>query len=264
MKSFWLTPQITLVFALFGVQMAHAEEVDKGLETVKAAINSLHLRDKPEKITKSVIPGMYQVIVGQYVLYVSADGRYMLQGDLYDVHNRINLTDEIRQEGRVKAMSKLDEDSLIVFSPKADKVKYTITAFTDVDCGYCRKLHKEIKQYNDLGIAVRYASYPRAGVNSPSFYKAAAVWCAADQHKAMTMAKNGASLQQLRALDQEKGKTCDDSIKQQMSIANKVGVTGTPTLVMQDGAVLPGYLPPKRLLQALDEDAKRNKTNNGS
>jgi thiol:disulfide interchange protein DsbC len=262
MKKFWLTPQIFLITTLVGVPVANAEE-EKGLETVKAAINSLHLRDKPEKITKSVIPGMYEVVVGQYVLYVSADGRYMLQGDLYDVHKRVNLTDEIRQEGRVKAMKALDSDSLIVFSPKSDKVKYTITAFTDVDCGYCRKLHKEIKEYNALGIAVRYASYPRAGVNSPSYYKAAAVWCAVDRNKAMTMAKNGATLEQLKGLEQVKGKTCDDSIQQQMKIANLVGVTGTPTLVMQDGSVLPGYLPPKQLLQALDEDAKQNQASNG-
>ena len=264
MKKFWLIPQFTLIGALVSVPIANAEEQDKGLETVKAAITSLQLRDKPEKITKSVIPGMYEVVIGQYILYVSADGHYMLQGDLYDVQKRVNLTDEIRQEGRIKAMKALDEDSLIVFSPKPEKVKYTITAFTDVDCGYCRKLHKEIKEYNDLGIAVRYASYPRAGVNSPSYYKAAAVWCAVDQHKAMTMAKNGASLDQLKGLDQVKGKTCDDSIKQQMKVANLIGVTGTPTLVMQDGSVLPGYLPPKRLLEALDDDAKQNNGKNGS
>lgn len=258
MKKFWLIPQITLILALTGVAQAKADD-DKDLETVKAAINSLHLRDKPEKITKSVIPGIYQVVVGQFVLYVSADGRYMLQGDLYDVNRRINLTDEIRQERTAKAMQALDEDSLIVFSPKPEKVKYTITAFTDVDCGYCRKLHKEIQEYNDLGIAVRYASYPRSGINTPSFYKAAAVWCAADQHKAMTLAKNGANLSQLKELDKVKGKSCDDTIKKQMKIANMVGVTGTPTLVMQDGSVLPGYVPPQRLLQALDEDAKQKK-----
>jgi len=262
MKKFWLIPQLTVISALLFVHTAWAEE-DKGLETVKAAINSLQLKDKPDRITKSVIPGMYEAIIGQYVLYFSADGRYMLQGDLYDVQNRINLTDEIRQEGRVKAMKTLDEDSLIVFSPKPEKVKYTITAFTDVDCGYCRKLHKEVKEYNDLGIAIRYASYPRSGVNTPSFYKAAAVWCAVDRNKAMTMAKNGANLEQLKGLEQVKGKNCDNDIKQQMKVANLIGVTGTPTLVMQDGSVLPGYLPPQRLLQALDEDAKRMKASNG-
>ena len=120
-----------------------------------------------------------------------------------------------------------------------------------------------MQEYNDLGIAIRYASYPRAGVNSPSYDKAAAVWCAVDRNKAMNLAKGGASLEQLKVLDQVKDKSCKDPIQKQMKIANLVGVTGTPTLVMEDGSVLPGYLPPQRLLEALDEDAKHNKSNSG-
>jgi thiol:disulfide interchange protein DsbC len=155
-------------------------------------------------------------------------------------------------------MEELDKDSMIIFSPESGKAKYTITAFTDIDCGYCRKLHSEMKDYNDLGIEVRYVSYPRAGLNSPSYEKAVAVWCSVDRNKAMSSAKAGASLEQLKKAEQVKDQSCKDPIKQHMKVASMVGVTGTPTLVMDDGSVLPGYLPAQRLLQALQENAKTN------
>jgi thiol:disulfide interchange protein DsbC len=257
MKNFLSMAQILLMSTLFAAQSVYAEE-DQATATVKAAIESLGLRDTPDKITKSTIPGLYEVVVGQYVLYVSADGKYMLQGDLYDVQRRVNLTDEIRAVRRAKAMEELNEESMIVFGPESGKAKYTITAFTDIDCGYCRKLHKEMKEYNDLGIEVRYVSYPRAGLNSPSYEKAVAVWCAVDRNKAMSTAKAGASLSELQKVAHVKDESCKDPIKQHMKVAGMVGVTGTPTLVMDDGSVLPGYLPPQRLLQALKEHASTN------
>jgi thiol:disulfide interchange protein DsbC len=178
------------------------------------------------------------------VIYVSSDGRYMLEGDLYDLKNRINLTETKRRAGRAKVINAIDEKSMIVFSPEKDKVKYTITAFTDVDCGYCRKLHKQIKQYNDLGIAVRYLAYPRSGVNTPSYYKAVSVWCSADRKEAITEAKSGAKMER---------KDCDNPVKAHMAAAKEVGVTGTPTLVLQSGQVIPGYVEPKRLIKILDQ-----------
>jgi thiol:disulfide interchange protein DsbC len=266
MKRLFITAQIALMSALFVGALSvasstYAEEENKDIATIKAAIASLGLKDKPEKIIPSAVPGLYEVLVGQYVLYVSGDGKYMLQGDLYDVQRRVNLTDEIRSENRVKAMRALDEDSMIIFSPADGKAKFTITAFTDIDCGYCRKLHKEMQQYNELGIEVRYVSYPRAGLNSPSYEKAVAVWCAVDRNKAMTTAKSGASLNQLKEVEQVKDKSCKDPIKEHMKIANLVGVTGTPTLVMEDGSVLPGYVPADRLYQELEKHAKSQKSN---
>lgn len=259
MKKLVLMAQLALMSTLLVAQSGYAEE-DKAVATVKAAIKSLGLKDNPEKITKSILPGLYEVVVGQYVLYVSDDGKYMLQGDLYDVQRRVNLTDEIRSEGRLKAMQELDEDTMIVFAPKSGSPKFTITAFTDIDCGYCRKLHSQMKAYNDLGIEVRYASYPRAGMNSPSYDKAVAVWCAVDRNNSMNIAKAGASLSQLKEQKQVDDKSCKDPIAQHMKIAHMVGVTGTPTLVMEDGTVLPGYLPPDRLLEELKQNAKKHQS----
>lgn len=247
------------LFALFltGLtsQMALA---DNDLDNVKKVLNKLMPKAKPDSVMQSAIPGIYEVVMGAHVVYVSADGRYMVEGDMYDLKNRVNLTENKRQAGRVKAIDTIDEGSMIIFKPESGKVKHVITAFTDIDCGYCRKLHSQMKDYNQRGIEVRYVSYPRAGKNSSSYVKAKYVWCAVDRNKAMTFAKGGAKLEQLKALEQVKGKDCAAQIDKDMQVANDVGVSGTPTLVMADGKVLPGYVAPDRLLKYLDEE--KNKT----
>lgn len=250
MKNLWLIALLTI----FTTQVAYAE--DKGLASVKAALKVLMPKAQADSVAKSGLPGIYEAVYGAQVIYISTDGRFMFDGDLYDVQRRVNLTEEKRQGGRVKAMSGIDKDSMIIFSPKG-KVKHTITAFTDIDCGYCRKLHKEMKDYNDMGIEVRYVAYPRAGLNSDSYRKAAAVWCAVDSNKAMNFAKGGAKLEQLQQVKQVKDETCKDPIKRHMEVANTIGVTGTPTLVLQDGSVLPGYVPAKRLIQVLENQADK-------
>ena len=103
---------------------------------------------------------------------------------------------------------------------------------------------------------MRYASYPRSGVNTDSYFKAIQVWCAKDPQKAMSFAKNGAKLTQLKALEQVAGKDCDSAIKKHLSIARELGVTGTPTLVMGNGKVVPGYVPASRLIKMLDRENK--------
>lgn len=247
---------VLIALTLFVIApFANAE--DKDLATVTAALNALMPKVKADSVAKSAIPGMYEAVYGAQVVYISADGRFMIEGDLYDMQRRVNLTEEKRQLGRVKAMDTIDEDSMIVFKSTAGKAKYVITAFTDIDCGYCRKLHKEMKQYNDLGIEVRYVSYPRAGLKSPAYQKAVAVWCAKDRNEAMTEAKNGVKLDQLQKIEQVADKTCKDPIAEHMKVANAVGVSGTPTLVMEDGSVLPGYVPAQRLLKILEDSAKK-------
>lgn len=221
------------------------------LDAVRAGLKALNIKAEPDSIKKAKIPGFYQVMFGAQVFYVSADARYMIEGDVWDLKSRVNLTEQQRSSGRVKAVAGMDESSLLMFSPSKQKTKYSITAFTDIDCGYCRKLHKQMKDYNKLGIEIRYAAYPRSGPQTPSYFKAVAVWCAKDRNKAMNFAKGGAKLEQLQKLAQVDGEKCKNSIAQHMKVAREVGVSGTPTLVMEDGSVLPGYVPPERLLQEL-------------
>jgi thiol:disulfide interchange protein DsbC len=214
------------------------------ISTIKKVLGALMPQAQADSIKPAGFPGMYEAIYGSQIIYISSDGRYMLEGDLYDLKNRTNLTEGKRRVGRAKVVADMDEKDMVVFAPKKEMIKHTITAFTDIDCGYCRKLHKQIKDYNDLGIAIRYAAYPRSGVNTPSYFKAVSVWCADDRKTAMTKSKAGETLPRA---------DCKNPVKDQMEAAKLVGVTGTPTLVLEGGRVIPGYVEPKRLLKILQQ-----------
>jgi thiol:disulfide interchange protein DsbC len=133
---------------------------------------------------------------------------------------------------------------MVVFPP-AGPTKHTVTVFTDIDCGYCRKLHQEIADYNQQGIKVRYLMYPRAGVGSESYNKAVWVWCADDRQDAITRAKRGEEIPH---------KTCANPVKEQFELGQTLGVRGTPSIILENGQMVPGYVPAAQLAQMLDEN----------
>ncbi|NOZ53256.1 MAG: DsbC family protein [Gammaproteobacteria bacterium] len=232
----------------FSLQLTYADEV--GLAKVQSALQSLMPGAKPDSVAESVIPGIYEAVFGAQVVYVTGDGRFMIEGDVYDINRRVNLTEGKRQDGRIRTIKSLDPESLITFKPK--ETKYVVTAFTDIDCGYCRKLHAEISDYNDLGIEIRYAAFPRSGPQTTSYFKAVSVWCAEDRGKAMDFAKGGAKLEQLQKVAQvNDSKACEKSVQKHSNTARDVGVTGTPTLFMENGQIIPGYVPADRLIKIL-------------
>jgi len=248
------------ILALFIMMLAGGQTVladDPQLAKVETALKGLMPKAKPDAIAESAIPGLYEAVYGAQVVYVTANGQYMIEGDIYDLKQRVNLTEAKRQGGRLKAVNSIEHKSMIVFKPEKNKSKYVLSVFTDIDCGYCRKLHEQVKDYNKLGIELHYLAYPRAGLQSKSYQKAVAVWCAVDRNKAMSFAKGGATLAQLQKLTQVEDQSCKDAIKIHYETAREVGVTGTPTLVMEDGSVLPGYVPPDRLIKILDSNAKK-------
>ena len=199
---------------------------------------------KPASVEPTPVAGLYEVVVGSNVVYMSADGRYMLQGELVDVQNRVSLTEPRRRQVTRTAIDSVGEDKMIVFKP--EKVEHVVTVFTDIDCGYCRKLHNEMDQYLNEGIKVRYMMFPRAGVGSESYKKAVAVWCAEDRNGAMTDAKTGKAVEM---------KSCDNPIDQHMELVRQLGARGTPFIVLEDGSTQPGYVPAKRLAQLLNQGA---------
>ena len=201
---------------------------------------------KPASVEPTPVSGLYEVVVGSSVVYMSADGRYMLQGELVDVQNRVSLTEPRRRQVTRTVIESVGEDNMIVFKP--EKEKHEITVFTDIDCGYCRKLHNEMDQYLNEGIKVRYMMFPRAGVRSESYKKAVAVWCAEDRNGALTDAKNGKAVEM---------KTCDNPIDLHMSLVQQLGARGTPFIVLEDGSTQPGYVPAKKLSQLLDQAARQ-------
>jgi thiol:disulfide interchange protein DsbC len=201
---------------------------------------------KPASVEPTPVAGLYEVVFGSNVVYMSADGRYMLQGELVDVQNRVSLTEPRRRQVTRTAIDSIGEDKMIVFKP--EKEKHVVTVFTDIDCGYCRKLHNEMDQYLNEGIKVRYMMFPRAGVGSESYKKAVAVWCAEDRNGAMTDAKTGKAVEM---------KSCDNPIDQHMELVRQLGARGTPFIVLEDGSTQPGYVPAKRLAQLLNQGARQ-------
>ncbi|MGH8455016.1 MAG: DsbC family protein, partial [Nevskiales bacterium] len=197
-------------------------------------------------IRKTPIKGMYEVSIGKEIGYVSEDGKYLLHGDLLDIGSHKNLTEERRQGARTRMLTQIGEQDMIVFGTNmfgTKKPKHTVTVFTDIDCGYCRMLHKDMKGYNEQGITVRYLFFPRAGLNSESSRKADAVWCAKDRRDALTRAKQGESLP---------AGQCKTPVARHYQAGLDIGVRGTPAILTEDGRMIPGYQPPAELRKTLD------------
>ena len=193
-----------------------------------------------DSIKDTPMQGLKEVTTNRGIFYTSADGKYFIAGRLFDLNNDMaNLTDLAMNEFRVEGIANF-KDSMIVYPAKNEK--YKVTVFTDTTCGYCRKLHSQMSEYNDLGITIQYLAFPRGGINSRSFYDIQSVWCAKDQQKAMTEAKSG---------DNVKPTQCDAPIAAQYNLGQASGVNGTPAIVLADGSMIPGYKPPKQLLELL-------------
>ncbi len=245
--------KVVILGVVFALPMAVSADSKKDeIELVKARVMK-ELKKEPSSITESPIPGLYQVTVGSQIFYFYKDGRHVISGDMFDMEKGLNLTQTARSKAQMAALrtrnpdniaelKKMGEKNMIVFAPKGE-VKHTISVFTDIDCGYCRKLHKEMAAYNKLGIKVRYLAYPRAGVGSGSYDKIVSVWCADDQRAAMSLAKGGGAV---------KSKTCDNPVQAQMALGEKMGVNGTPALVLDNGQLYPGYAPADKLIALLD------------
>ncbi len=232
-----------LIAALLGAAAFSASADDAKIE---AAITSLVPGAKIDSIAESQVPGFYQVVLQGQVVYVSADGRYLIQGAVFDIPNKTDLTETARAGIRRSALASVGPERRIIY--KAKDELYKVTVFTDIDCGYCRRLHQEIPEYNRRGISIEYLFFPRAGVGSEAFDKAVSVWCADDRHKAMDAAKAGREVPK---------KTCDNPVAQDYELGQKIAVTGTPAVYTVEGTQLGGYLPPEQMLQRLSAGTSR-------
>ena len=220
-------------------------EADDVPPIVVTIAGSLLPDTEPDRVEPAPVAGFYQAIFGTRVVYLSADGRYLLYGDLIDINKNHNLTEDARRAGRRQVIEDLDEAGMVVFAPQ--NVESTITVFTDTSCGYCVKLHQEIAQTVAGGVKVRYVGFPRAGVNSASGETLVSVWCADNPQQAMTDAKMGIAIET---------KTCQTQIGRHMEAAELVGVRGTPPIVLEDGTVIPGYVPAGELVERSNRAAE--------
>lgn len=232
----WLTGLLVLGA---GTNLAWAEPdydaVEAKLRAVVPSATTIALSETP-------VEGLLQVQINNDIVYVSEDGQYLFQGTMFDLETKINVTDQAKASIRQDMLKDLDSTRQISFSP--ENPEYELLVFTDIDCGYCRKLHEQIEGYMDEGIAIHYMAFPRAGVGSHSYEKYVSVWCSDDQREALTLAKSGAEPEPMQ---------CDNPILEQFELGRQVGVTGTPALVTEDGMLIPGYMKPEDLKARLDE-----------
>ena len=218
--------------------MVIADDYDQ----VRERLSSLVDTDTDISIAESPLPGILQVRLGSDIVYMTDDGRYLLQGRVLDLDTRQDITDQAKSKIRQELIDGIDYDKLISYG--AEDSEFEVIVFTDVDCGYCRRLHQQVEEYNDAGIRISYAAFPRAGIGSETFRKMTSVWCSDDQQGAMDLAKGGGT---------PEPEECEAPVVDQYQLGQSVGVTGTPALVTPGGDLIPGYVPPNDLRVRLEQ-----------
>jgi thiol:disulfide interchange protein DsbC len=236
------------MLTIVSFQLVQAKPTENETAKIRSVLKQ-HFPDiTVDEISDSPVKGISQVSAAGSILYVTNDGHYAFNGDIIDLQNsQTNLTEDVRKQARLNGLKALGQQNMIVFSPK--NPKYTVTVFTDVDCGYCRKLQSEMPKINSLGIAIRYLAFPRTGPNTPTFDKMVSVWCAKDKKQALTLAKEDKPI--------EPNLCPNNDVMKEFQFGMKIGVSGTPTLIFEDGTMIPGYLPPEKLLEAAEHLAKK-------
>jgi thiol:disulfide interchange protein DsbC len=200
------------------------------------------------KINPSAMPGLVELITNQGLFYASADGKFFIQGKLYGLGRTVtNYSEESLAQVRVEGMDTFS-DAMIVYPAKNEK--HVITVFTDITCGYCRKMHEQMSDYNDKGITVRYLAYPRSGIKdrsgqySEGFKDLRSIWCHENPEEALTKAKMGSNVAQ---------RICDKPIEDEFNFGRQVGVNGTPAIILEGGMMVPGYKEPEALLNIIEQ-----------
>jgi len=249
-RSFWPSASLALCVALGATAATAAGEAAPAdvTQRVKASIAKLSADLPVDSVLATPVPGVYEVAIGPRLVYITGDGRYLIQGSISDLDKREDLTEPRRDAIRLGTINKMSEDRMVVFGPK--NAAHTVTVFTDIDCGFCRRLHADIGKYNANGIRIRYLFMPRSGVGGESYRKAVAVWCAKDQQQAMTDAKSGKDVPL---------QECDNPVEEHMALADLIGISGTPALILPDGTLLPGYVPADRLKSLLEQQLTAGK-----
>jgi thiol:disulfide interchange protein DsbC len=210
-------------------------------ELVEERIRELAPSAKSIAVSETRLNGILQVQIEGDIVYATDDGRFLIQGRVIDMDTREDLTEVAKAGIRKDLLAGIDVSRQIEFLP--EETTYDLTVFTDIDCGYCRKLHSQMAEYNEQGIAIHYMAFPRAGIGSASYDKFVSVWCADDQQAALTSAKAGS---------EPEPKQCENPVAEQYQLGIALGVTGTPAIMTADGQLIPGYVPPATLRERLD------------
>ncbi len=238
MRSLLVAGLRVLVAGLFCGPALAADDYADQMKLLRDALPELEI----SSVTEGPVPGLLEIAAGADIYYASRDGKYFIQAEIFDLESRENVTDLSRSQARVGYLDQISDGSAVEFTAKDPR--YTVTVFTDIDCGFCRKLHQQMADYNNLGISVRYMFFPRSGPNTESWAKAESVWCSESRQQAMTQAKSGMPLP---AAD------CEDTpVAAHYQLVNELGLRGTPAIFTEAGDLLVGYRSPGDLIAILN------------
>ena len=239
-----LLPPATWLLALLlcsGSLTALAAQTQPGIERVRQSLQVLLPGLQPDSIRATPVENLYEVVIGSRLVYVSGDGRYLIEGEITDLERQKNLTTPRLNQVTLAAIDAIGEQQMLIFEAQGE-TRHTLTVFTDIDSAYSRKLQQQIGEYTGRGIRVRYLFFPRAGSGSASYDKAVAVWCAPDRRQALEQAMAGEPVE---------SPACENPVEQHLALAGRLGVSGAPVLVLDSGDMLPGYVTAERLFEVL-------------
>ncbi|CAC9963529.1 Thiol:disulfide interchange protein DsbC [uncultured Gammaproteobacteria bacterium] len=230
--------KILLSFAILSTQsIANNDDVIKNLVPIFGNINQQDIIETP-------FNGVYEIIFNNPISsqFVSADGKYLIKGDIIDLKTFASLKPSTRVKTlKQNLINAIDDKDKVIFKSKNEK--YIIHVFTDVDCPFCKKLHQQMPEMNALGITIKYLASPLASLHPTAQGKMEKIWCAKDKVKAMNDYKNKDIIPDV--------KKCDNPVAQQLLLSQRLGVNGTPAIFLSDGTHVPGYMPAKKLLQTI-------------
>lgn len=232
---------LSVVLALSALPGHAAEPANALPEPLRKQLETLLPGVQVDAVRPAPLKGFYELVLGTQIIYLSEDGKYLVLGEILDAAAKSNLTQQRRAELIAAKLAEVGRDKMIIIGPK-DPERY-VTVFTDVDCPYCAKFHRDVPRLNEAGVEVRYLLFPRTGVGSRSYFRAVSVWCADDPAEAVGVAKAGGEIE-LR--------NCDNPVKEHMQMGADVGVQGTPAIILDNGKMIAGYVPAKELLEQLD------------
>lgn len=195
-----------------------------------------------ERIAQSPMPGLYQIeLQGGRLIYGSPDGRYLIQGALYETLEQgvRNLTALHAESVLSSMLKKIPREETVNYPARQQKA--SIVVFVDNECPFCRKLHEQVPSLNKAGITVRYLAYPRQGLSSEAYKTLVSVWCSQDRQAALDRAIDG---RRIRTIE------CDNPVKSHYELGISIGIQGTPAILLENGQLITGYQPPKTLSEA--------------
>lgn len=232
---------ILVSVAASGLSPAFADSSPQ--QTILEALKNRVPELTEDQIAPSPVDGLYTVTIGFTVYHVSADGKYIVNGDVIELATGDKVGTEQLSAKRNALLSSVPETDMIVY-PSSNASKATIRVFTDTTCPYCRKLHEALPALTDAGIDVRYLAFPRAGANSDTAKDMASVWCAEDPQTALDEAMSGQAIATA---------SCDDPVADQFALGVSMQIQGTPAIILDNGDIISGFMPPDALIpRAID------------